>query len=101
MNKKMLKQAQQFQKDMVKMQAELETATIEATAGGGAIKAIVNGKMRLESIEIDPAVITQDDVEILQDLVIAVVNEGMDKAQELASNKMSSLTGGLNIPGLI
>ena len=101
MNKKMLKQAQQFQKDMVKMQAELETATIEATAGGGAIKAIVNGKMRLESIEIDPAVITQDDVEILQDLVIAVVNEGMDKAQELASNRMSSLTGGLNIPGLI
>lgn len=101
MNRKVMKQAQELQKNMMKMQEELESSTIEATAGGGAIKVVVNGKMRLESLEIDPEVLTQDDVEMLQDLVIAAVNEGMDKSQAFASEKMSSLTGGLNIPGLI
>ena len=100
MNKKMIKQAQQLQKNMVKMQEELESATVEATAGGGAIKAVVTGKMRLESLEIDPEAVTPDDVDMLQDLVIAAVNEGMEKAQEMASSRMSSITGGLNIPGL-
>lgn len=100
MNKKMIKQAQQLQKNMMKMQEELESATVEATAGGGAIKAVVTGKMRLESLEIDPEAVTPDDVDMLQDLVIAAVNEGMEKAQEMASSRMSSITGGLNIPGL-
>ena len=86
MNKKMIKQAQQLQKNMMKMQEELESATVEATAGGGAIKAVVTGKMRLESLEIDPEAVTPDD--------------GMEKAQEMASSRMSSITGGLNIPGL-
>ena len=101
MNKKVIKQAQELQKNMMKMQEDLESSTIEATAGGGAITVVVNGKLRLESLEIDPEALMQDDVEMLQDLVIAAVNEGMDKAQALASEKMSSLTGGLNIPGLI
>lgn len=100
MNKKMIKQAQQLQKNMMKMQEELESATVEATAGGGAIKAVVTGKMKLESLEIDPEAVTPDDVDMLQDLVIAAVNEGMEKAQEMASSRMSSITGGLNIPGL-
>jgi len=100
MNKKMMKQAQQLQKNMLKMQEELESATVEATAGGGAIKAVVTGNMRLESLEIDPEAVTPDDVDMLQDLVIAAVNEGMEKAQEMASSRMSSLTGGFNIPGL-
>ena len=100
MNKKMMKQAQQLQKQMMQMQEELETATVEATVGGGAIKVVVSGKMKLESIEIDPDAVSPDDVEMLQDLILAAVNEGMDKAQEMASQKMGALTGGMNIPGL-
>ena len=101
MNRKMLKQAQQLQKNMLKMQEELESATVEATVGGGAVKAVVSGKMRLESLTIDPDAVSPDDVEMLQDLVLAAVNEGMEKAQEMASSRMSSLTGGLKIPGLM
>ena len=101
MNKKMLKQAQQLQKNMAKMQEELENATVEGSAGGGVIKAIVSGKMTLESLTIDPEAVSPDDVEMLQDLVIAAVNDGIDKDQEMASSKMNSLTGGMNIPGLM
>ena len=101
MNKKMLKQAQQLQQRMVKMQEELESATVEATAGGGVVKVVVTGKMTLESIEIDPEAVSPDDVDMLQDLVLAAVNEGLNKAQDMASKKMGSLTGGLNIPGLM
>ena len=100
MNRKMLKQAQRLQKDMIKAQEELETATVEATAGGGVVTAVVSGKMRLESLTIDPEVVSPDDVDMLQDLVQAAVNEGIDKAQEMVNSRMSSLTGGLNIPGL-
>ena len=101
MNKKMLKQAQQLQKNMLKMQEELESATVEATAGGGVVTAVVSGKMRLESLAIDPEAVSPDDVELLQDLVLAAVNEGMEKAQEMASSRMSALTGGMKIPGLM
>jgi DNA-binding YbaB/EbfC family protein len=100
MNKKMIKQAQELQKNMAKMQEELESATVESSAGGGAVKAVVSGKMKLESLEIDPEAVSPDDVEMLQDLVLAAVNDGLDKAQEMVSSRMSSLTGGLNIPGL-
>ena len=100
MNKKMLKQAQELQKNMMKMQEELETATVEATSGGGAVKVVVSGKMQVESLEIDPEAVSPDDVEMLQDMVLTAVNDGLDKAQELAQSRMSSLTGGLNIPGL-
>lgn len=100
MNKKMIKQAQQLQKQMMKMQEELESATVEATAGGGVVKAVVSGKMRVESLSIDPDVVDADDVDMLQDLVMAAVNEGIEKAQEMANSKMGALTGGLKIPGL-
>ena len=97
----MLRQAQELQKQMVKMQEELETATVEASVGGGVVKVVVSGKMKIESLTIDPDAVTPDDVEMLQDLVMAAVNEGMEKAQEMASSRMSALTGGLNIPGLM
>ena len=100
MNKKMIRQAQQLQKNMQKMQEELESATVEATAGGGVVKAVVSGKLRVESLAIDAEVVSPDDVEMLQDLVLAAVNEGLDKAQEMGTSKMSALTGGLKIPGL-
>tara|TARA_B100000745_G_scaffold269004_1_gene195310 strand:+ start:395 stop:646 length:252 start_codon:yes stop_codon:yes gene_type:complete len=83
------------------MQEELENSTVEGSAGGGVIKAVVSGKMTLESLTIDPEAVSPDDVEMLQDLVIAAVNDGIDKAQEMASSKMNSLTGGMNIPGLM
>ena len=100
MNRKMLRQAQQLQQRMVKLQEELESATVEATAGGGVVKTVVNGKMRLESLTIDPEVVSSEDVEMLQDLVEAAVNEGLEKAQEMVSSRMSALTGGMNIAGL-
>ncbi len=101
MNRKMLRQAQQLQQRMMRVQEELESATVETTAGGGVVKAVVTGKLKLESIEIDPEVVTPDDVGMLQDLVLAAVNDGLEKAQEMAASRMSELTGGLNIPGLI
>ena len=100
MNKKMMKQAQQLQQRMMRLQEELESATVEATAGGGVVKVVVSGKMNIESLTIDPEVVSPDDVEMLQDLVLAAVNEGLNKAQEMASTKMGALTGGMNIPGL-
>ncbi len=97
----MLKQAQQLQKNMAKMQEELESATVEASAGGGAVKVVVSGKLTIESLTIDPEAVSPDDVEMLQDLVLTAVNDGIDKAQEMASSRMSALTGGLKIPGLM
>lgn len=100
MNRRMIRQAQQLQKRMAELQEELESATVEATAGGGVVRVVVSGKMTIESITIDPEVVSPDDVDILEDLVTAAVNEGLAKAQEMANSKMSELTGGLNIPGL-
>ena len=100
MNKRMLKQAQQLQKNMAKVQAELESATVEGSAGGGVVKVVVSGRMTLESITIDPEAVSEEDVEMLQDLVVAAVNDGFEKAQEMAASRMSAVTGGLNIPGL-
>ena len=100
MNRRMMRQAQQLQRRMVELQEELESATVEATAGGGVVSVVVSGKMTVESITIDPEVVSPDDVDILEDLVTAAVNEGLAKAQEMANSKMSELTGGLNIPGL-
>jgi len=100
MNRKMMKQAQELQRKMAQLQQELETASVEASAGGDMVKVVVSGKLRLESLEIDPEVVSDEDIDLLQDLVTAAVNEGLEKAQEMASSRMSSLTGGLNIPGL-
>ena len=84
---------------MMNIQTELESAKIEGSSGGGAVKATVTGKMRVESITIDPEVISED-VDLLQDLVTTAVNEALDKAQEMASTRMGAATGGLNIPGI-
>ena len=100
MNRRMMRQAQQLQRKMAQLQEELESATVEATAGGGVVTVVVTGKMTVESIVINPDVVSPDDVDILQDLVRAAVNEGLNKAQEMVSSRMGELTGGLNIPGL-
>lgn len=98
MNRKMMRQAQQIQKQMMKLQEEIENATVEATAGGGVVKVAVSGNMKVQSITIDPDVVSAEDVDMLEDLVMAAVNEGLDKAQQMAAQKMGALTGGLNLP---
>ncbi len=100
MNKNMMKQAQQLQARLAKAQDELGSMTAEATSGGGAVKVVATGDQRLESIKIDPEVVSPDDVEMLEDLILAAVNEGLEKSRQLASDHLSKLTGGLGIPGL-
>jgi len=97
---KMMKQVQKMQQDMMKLQEELKERTVEATAGGGVVKAVANGKKELVKIEIKPEAVDPDDVEMLQDLVLAAANEALQKAEDMVSQEMSKLTGGLNIPGL-
>ena len=97
----MMKQAQEFQKNMTKIQQEIEELTVESSVGGGVVKASVSGKMELESITISPEVIDSEDMDMVQDLIVAAVNEGLNKAKAIASEKMGGLTGGLNIPGLM
>lgn len=95
----MIKQAQKMQKDMMKMQEELEQRQIETSAGGGAVTVVVTGKKELVSINIKPEVVDPDDVEMLQDLILAAVNEAIRKADEMVNGEMSKLTGGLGLPG--
>lgn len=97
---KMMKQVQQMQAKMEKMQEEMADKTVEATAGGGVIKVVANGKMEVVDINIEPDAVDPEDVEMLEDLVLAAVNEAVRKAQEMNNKEMSKLTGGLNIPGL-
>ncbi|RYD04273.1 hypothetical protein N752_15630 [Desulforamulus aquiferis] len=97
---KMMKQVQKMQADMAKMQEELANRTVESTAGGGVIKVVANGKQEIVSIEIKPEAVDPDDVEMLQDLILAAVNEALRQSQEMVSKEMGKLTGGLNIPGL-
>ncbi len=92
--------AQQMQADMARVQDELEKMTLEGSAGGGAVKAVVTGKQELVSVTIDPAVVDADDVEMLQDLVTAAVNEALRGARQQAEQKLAAVTGGLRIPGL-
>lgn len=96
----MMKQAQKMQQDLLKMQQEMEEKQYEATAGGGVITAVVSGKRELVRVTIDPEAVDPDDVEMLQDMVIAAVNEAMRAADAEAANNMSRLTGGLNLGGL-
>jgi DNA-binding YbaB/EbfC family protein len=100
MNRSFMRQAQELQAKLAKVQQELAEAQIEASAGGGAVTVTVNGQQQLLSVKISPEVINPDDVEMLQDLVLAAVNEALAKAQEMATKRMGKLTGGLNIPGL-
>jgi len=96
----MLKQAQKMQEDMAKMQAELQTKTVDASSGGGMVQVVVSGKMELVDLKIKPEAVDPEDVEMLEDMIKAALNEGLRKAQEMTSNEMGKLTGGLKIPGL-
>ena len=101
MNKNMLRQAQQLQARLAKAQEELENTVVEATSGGGAVKVVITGKLKIQSIEISPEAVDAEDVEMLLDLVIAATNEALDKAQDMAQSSLSSITGGMKIPGLL
>ena len=96
----MMKQAQQLQSKMLKLQEELAEKTVESSSGGGMVKVVANGRQQIVSIQIEKEVVDEDDVEMLQDLVMAAVNDALAKAQEMVSSEMGKLTGGLNIPGL-
>jgi len=96
----MMKQAQNLQKKMMKTQAEMATKTIEASSGGGMVKVVANGAQKIESIVMEKEVVDPEDIEMLQDLVLAAVNDALNKSQEMVSAEMGKLTGGLNIPGL-
>jgi len=95
-----MKQAKKMQERIGQLQQELEMRTIEAQAGGGMVKVVVNGKFEIVSLKIEKDVVNPEDVEMLQDLIAAAVNEGIRKAQEMASEEMAKITGGLNIPGM-
>lgn len=95
-----IKQAQKMQEEMERVQQETEEEQVEATSGGGAVKVVVNGKKELISIKLDPDAVDPDDVETLEDLILAAVNEGVKKAEEIMAERMGAITGGLNIPGL-
>ena len=96
----MMKQAQKLQAKMMRMQEELAEKTVETSAGGGMVTVVANGKQQVVSIQIEKEVVDPDDVDMLQDLVLAAVNDALTKSQEMVSAEMSKLTGGLNIPGL-
>ena len=100
MNMNMMKQAQKMQQEMLKMQEEMESRQYTAAVGGGVVQAIVTGKRELLSLEIKPEAVDPDDVEMLQDLVVAAVNEALRMAETSANEGMSKLTGGLNLGGL-
>ncbi|MBW1913213.1 MAG: YbaB/EbfC family nucleoid-associated protein [Deltaproteobacteria bacterium] len=96
----LMKQAQQFQTRMAKLQEELGQKTIEASAGGGMVTVVANGQQEILSITIDPEVIDPEDVEMLQDLVLAAVNDGLSRAKDMVNEEMGKLTGGLNLPNI-
>ena len=100
MNKNFLKQAQQMQARLAKVQEELETEVVEATSGGGAVKVVATGKQTIESIVIDPGAVDPEDVEILQDMVLAAVNDALAKSQELVQERIGAITGGMKLPGM-
>jgi DNA-binding YbaB/EbfC family protein len=100
MDRNMMKQIEQMQKKMMKAQEDLANEIVTATAGGGAVTVEMNGHHEVKSIKIDPDAVDPEDIEMLEDMVLTAVNEAVEKARELAGQKMGSITGGLNIPGL-
>ncbi|QSX08188.1 YbaB/EbfC family nucleoid-associated protein [Alkalibacter rhizosphaerae] len=96
----MMKQMQKMQQEMQRVQEEVQKKEVEATSGGGAVTAIATGKKELVSIKIDPEVVDPDDVEMMEDLVLAAVNEALRKAEEMVAEEMGKVTGGMNVPGL-
>ena len=100
MNQNMMKQIQQLQGRIAKAQEALEETTIEASSGGGAVAVVMNAQPKLNSITIQPEVVDASDVEMLQDLILAAVNEALNRSREMMAQEMSKLTGGMQIPGL-
>jgi DNA-binding YbaB/EbfC family protein len=96
----MLKQAQKLQSKIFKLQDELADRTVETTVGGGMVKTVANGKQELLSIKIEPEVVDPNDVQMLEDLIVAAVNDVLKKAQEMVSEEMTKLTGGFKVPGI-
>lgn len=97
----LLKKAQELQEKMAKLQEELGEKTVEASAGGGMVTVVANGKQEIVSVKIDPEVVDPDDVEMLEDLVLAAVNDALSQAKQMVSEEMTQLTGGVKIPGII
>lgn len=97
----MMKQAQKLQSKMLKMQEELAEKTVESTAGGGMVKVVANGRQQVVSISLEKEVVDPEDIEMLQDLVLAAVNDALNKAQEMVASEMGKLTGGFNLPGFM
>ena len=100
MNKEMLRQAQQMQAKLTKIQEELKTLTVEGSSGGGVVKVVVNGHQEVQSVTIDKEAVKPDEVELLQDLVLAAVRDAVEKSKNMAASKLSVVTGGMRIPGL-
>jgi hypothetical protein len=98
---KMMKQAQQLQNKMAKLQEEMADKTVETSAGGGMVKVVANGRQEIVAISIEKEVVDPEDVEMLQDLIVAAVNDALSQSQQMVSEEMSKLTGGMNIPGLM
>jgi len=98
---KMLKQAQKLQSDMLRIQEGLAEKTVEASSGGGVVRVTANGKQQIVSLTIGKEVVDPEDVEMLQDLILAAVNDALTRSQEMVNAEMSKLTGGLNIPGML
>ena len=96
----LMKQAQKMQQQLAEAQENLEQVTVDASAGGGMVKATVNGKMMLESLTIDPEAVDAEDIEVLQDMIVAAVNEAVRGVNEVANKQMGAITGGMNIPGM-
>lgn len=97
---KMMKQVQKMQKDMERMQAEAAEKTVEATVGGGAVTVVVSGEQVVQSVKINPDAVDLDDIEMLEDMVLAATNEALEKSKEMVAGALSQITGGMNIPGL-
>ena len=101
MNKHMIQQAQKLQAQLLKAQEDLANLTVEASAGGGAVKVTMSGQQKILSVKISPEVVNPEDIEMLEDLVLGAVSEALAKSQEAAAKMMGGLTGGLKIPGLM
>ncbi|MEJ2739223.1 MAG: YbaB/EbfC family nucleoid-associated protein, partial [Dehalococcoidia bacterium] len=101
MNKNIIKQAQELQAKLAKAQEQLGEMTTEVSSGGGAITVVIDGHQNVRSITISPEVIDPEDVEMLEDMVLAAMNEAITKSQELAANHLNSLTGGMKLPGIM